>query len=308
MQRIRLLFLFLFLIPGAMCSAGLEEHYKKCEHKVDPPQMKGVDYIYLINLDKRPERLEACLKQLLPYGISPYRFSAVVGKEIPPRVLNEIGLIYCEGMDEDRWVNYYPPTGNGTKEYDYLREACYGKTYFAPWMGLGAIGCTLSHLSILQDAYDSGYETIWVMEDDICIKEDPHKISGLIEKLDMLCGKDGWDVFYTDNDESFPSDTDLEPPLWWMWRPDNGLPSSCAAYARRRMVSEDFAKIGSRWRTHSMIIRRSGMKKILDYEKRNHIFSPYDHEIAMAPTIQLYMLRYPLVTWSESPSDIQGKQ
>lgn len=30
----------------------------------------------------------------------------------------------------------------------------------------------LSHLSVLKDALDSGYETIWVMEDDIHIIQD----------------------------------------------------------------------------------------------------------------------------------------
>jgi acetolactate synthase-1/2/3 large subunit len=40
----------------------------------------------------------------------------------------------------------------------------------------GAIGIALSHLSILQDAYDSGYETVWVMEDDVDIMQKVNKL------------------------------------------------------------------------------------------------------------------------------------
>jgi len=54
-----------------------------------------------------------------------------------------------------------------------------------------------------------------------------------------------------------------------------------------------------------MIIRRSGMKKILAYERENLFFIPFDHEIAVPPNIQLYMLRYPLEPYLESYSDIQ---
>src|SRR5207237_6605093 len=75
-----------------------------------------------------------------------------------------------------------------------------GKTYFVHCMALGAIGCSLSHISVLQDAYDSGYETIWVMEDDVEVLDDPHRLSDLVSELDTLVGPDRWDVLFTDVD------------------------------------------------------------------------------------------------------------
>ena len=307
MKKTFLSFFLLSCFSLNVCTANFEDNFKKCENKTDLPKVRNIDYIYLINLDKRTDRLEASLKELAPYGIRPYRFSAVYGKDLSPKALNEVGLQFHEGMEADRWVHSFSPDGNGSLEYDYLRQSCYGKSYIATWMRIGAVGCTLSHSSVLQDAYDSGYETIWVMEDDISVKKNPHEISELVDKLDALCGKEGWDVLYTDDDPPFPRETNLTQQLWWMWRPDNGI-SDYTPYAQRKKVSEDFVKIGTRWRTHSMIIRRAGIKKILDYEKKNHMFIPYDHEISLVPTIQLYMLRYPLVTWAESSSDIFVQQ
>ena len=45
-----------------------------------------------------------------------------------------------------------------------------------------------------------GYETIWVMEDDIEVLMDPEMISELIDELDAAVGKKRWDVFFTDQD------------------------------------------------------------------------------------------------------------
>ena len=41
------------------------------------------------------------------------------------------------------------------------------------------------------------------------------------------------------------------------------------------------------------------------FKTANGLFFPYDHEIGFVEGIQLYMLRYPVVSWMASPSDIQ---
>ena len=137
----------------------------------------------------------------------------------------------------------------------------------------------------------------------------------LIEKLDQLVGKDGWDILYTDLDTSDAPlyseindfESDLKGDLWFFWRPDIDL-SDRSHFAKRTILSEDFIKIGGRMRTHSMIIRRSGMKKILDFEKSHHIFIAYDHELATVPDIQMVSLRYNLVTHAPSLSDTYTSQ
>lgn len=58
------------------------KHFKKIDDKRDDEkfQIKNIDFIYLINLDRRPERLEQSLKQLEPYQIRPVIERTAVGE------------------------------------------------------------------------------------------------------------------------------------------------------------------------------------------------------------------------------------
>ncbi len=297
---IKTIILLLFSLSGW---GSIEKHFKHAENKTpQTQQIKNIDYIYTINLDKRPERWEKALSQLKPYHITPYRFSAVYGLNLSPQALAEIGMTFRPGMEADRWVIHFPEEESGQLDYDFLREECLGKSYFSRWTSRGAIGCTMSHLSVLQDAYDAGYETIWVLEDDFLIVRDPHQLGALIDKLDALVGKAGWDILYTDGTAQ-ECNQDSPSQLWYLWRPDLSL--DLKALGKKQKISEEFAKIGNRTGTYSMVIRRSGMKKILDFEKARGMFIPFDHELAIVPHIQLYGLRFPLITYYDGPSDVQ---
>lgn len=303
-------FFSLALFTACFCQAELSHHLKVDTGEKTEEGLRNIDFIYLINLDQRAEKLEKCLSQLKPYGISPHRFSAVNGWSLSRGALNDLGVKFLPGMLSGEWVVYFPLEGQ--RVFDFLREECYGKTFFSRWMTPGTIGCALSHLSVLQDAYDSGYQTIWIMEDDILVERDPRLLSSLIDKLNALVGKEGWDILYTDIDtldkplytEENDFESDLKGDLWFFWRPDINL-SDRSSFAKRSLLSEDFMKIGSRMRTHSMVISRSGMKKILEFEKRHRLFIPYDHELAIVPDIQMFSLRYDLVTHDVSSSDTQ---
>ena len=68
--------------------------------------------------------------------------------------------------------------GNEYISYEIMKEV--GVAYYCHSLSRGAIGCLMSHLSILQDAWDSGYETIWIIEDDIKVVSNPHELSYLV--------------------------------------------------------------------------------------------------------------------------------
>src|SRR5208282_677150 len=205
----------------------LEKYFKKA---VDKPQSNGirkVDFIYMISLNHY--RFRMSIKQLSQYDIHPYHFEAVNGSTLPQETINQLGTpTFCGGMSRRK------------------------------------IGILLSHLSVLQDAYESGYETIWVMEDDIQVIRNPRILSDLIDKLDGLVGD--WDLLYTDI-EAKASNGKVVPCLAISPRP-NFPPQPLAYYLRRRRLSEDFTEIGMRYGCYSMIIRRSGIKKILEYFKK----------------------------------------
>ncbi len=304
-KLLALLFSF-FFINGY---AGIEDCYRKLENKLGSGGMKNIDYIYLINLDQRPEKWANCLDQLLPYGILPERFPGIYGWSLSPAVLNDMAVKFQHGMWTGKEsVMHFPMDGDGTPQWVFLSGAFYGKGCLSGWTVKGTLGCTLSHLSILKDAYDSGYNTIWIMEDDIAVYEDPHILSDLIEELDQLVGQGGWDALYTDyNFLAVDKSKDLSsqiPSLYW--RPD--MPYLDVRFlADYTELGEKFVKIGSRMRNHSIIYSRSGIERIVNFYKARNNFLPFDNEIALIPGIRLYTLKKAIVSFNETTSDTRSR-
>lgn len=128
-----------------------------------------VDCVYVINLERRPEKWARAKYFLNSYFIYPNRVNAFDGW-----LLTDI--------EKERLRGHYS---------DRLRG--------------GQIGCIVSHLSAIKDAYDRGFNCIWVCEDDIFIYENPHELSVILFKLESLIPD--WDVLYTDIDAKHPDGT-----------------------------------------------------------------------------------------------------
>lgn len=271
--------------------------------------MENIDYIYLINLDQRPERWRNSINQLMRYDIYPERFPGIYGWSLSPYELNAMALTFQHGMwTGPESVMHFRLDGDGTPEWIYLSGDCYGKGCFSGWTVKGTIGCTLSHLSVLNDAYLSGYEVIWVLEDDFIVIEDPHQLSFLVDELNTSLGKDGWDVFYTDYDAfTVDPNRDLlsQIPIFY-WRPD--MPGRDMRFlAEISHLGNHFTKIGSRMRLHSTIYSRCGIEKILAFYRRHGNFLPFDTEIALIPGIRLYTSRKNIVSVHEVDSDTRAR-
>src|SRR5579863_7202687 len=239
--------LILALVCFANLNAGIEKYFKKAENKSDGHSMNGIDFIYMINLDPRPERYERTMNALRPYGINPYRFSAVNGWQLSFEALDELGIIYEDGMPHGPIASVYRhKNGKEHMSYEVMKEP--GVAYYAHSLSRGAIGCLLSHLSIMQDAYDSGYHTIWIMEDDIRVVSDPHEISSLLRILDTV--EPDWDVLFTDNEIKGGNGpvpcTVIRPRPLVQIQP-------LEYYLNRRNVHADIVKIGMRFGSASMV-------------------------------------------------------
>lgn len=279
------------MLAMALLRGDIEDHLRKIEDKSDCHAFHNIDFVYLINLDERPEKLKLSLDQLTPYDIRPYRFSAVNGWKLSLETINDLGLKFSLEMEGDFMATSYHLDGNFKPSHEPLQT--YGQTYFCHCMSLGAIGIAMSHLSILQDAYDAGYETIWVMEDDVQVLKDPRVLPDLIAKLDELVGKDNWDVLFTDRDIR---DAEGNPKAcyWGAKRPD--ISSSQLNNFAQRTVTGEFCQVGARWGAHSMILRRCGIKKLLQYFKAHQIFFPYDMDFIFPPGIKLFSLLEDIVS------------
>lgn len=286
--------LFSFLL-NAVIIGEIFDHLKPITDKPHdfwhPHQMHNIDFIYMINLDKRPEKLARSLAQLAPYGIVPYRFSAIEGKALSLETLNDIGVKFDATMKQGLLGRNYQISEDGLLIYKQEIMQT-GKVYFEQNLCLGAIGCVLSHLSILQDAYNSNYQTIWVMEDDIDVLKDPRIISTLIDRLDAYVGD--WDILFTDID--FRNSLGQHVPcLAYGLRP-NYNPIFPEMDFLKEGVSNDFDRIKARYGTHSMIVRRSGIEKLLNFVYAYSIFLPIDLDYILPEDIKLYSLKYDLVS------------
>lgn len=280
----------LLLLASQLQASNIQDFFKSAPGKIEGSQLRNIDFIYMINLDQRPEKFASSLQHLRFYDIEPYRFSAVNGWELTLNTINELGVCLEPWMSAGGLGTYY--ADNFEPKHEQVNV--WGRNYFCHCMSPGAIGIVLSHLSILQDAYDSDYKTIWVMEDDIEIKQAPSILSDLIDRLDNIVGQDGWDILFTDPDTKNNQNVYV-PSYGFAWRP-NYFPSDPGRFAMRTDISPDFRRIGARFGAYSMIVRRSGMKKILDFFKTFKIFLPYDIEFVLPNDIRLYAVTYDIVS------------
>jgi GR25 family glycosyltransferase involved in LPS biosynthesis len=301
-------FTHLFILTFFFCfniSAEFIDHLKKAPGKSAVHSMRNIDFIYMINLDRRTEKFRQASSELLRWGISPYRFSAVNGWELSVEALNEVGFKFQPGMTPLLGTAYPMGLGFRIASHEFMTE--FGKTYFCHCMPPGAIGCALSHISVLKDAWDSGYETIWVMEDDIEAIGDPNRISYLIDELDSLVGKEQWDVLLTDKDWRAGVDKYVQAS-GAQKRPDMNCSSEerySNKYTTNKVISQNFKQVSARFGTHSMIIRRSGIKKLLEFSVQRKIYLPYDMENYLPPGIKRYSFTFDLITNMLNPeSDI----
>lgn len=291
--------LALILTSFFFCSfsyGALQDHLKRAEGKGNDHKIRNIDFIYMINLDKRPEKHALSKQYLKKYEINPFRFSAINGQELPIEVINDVGVKYRPGMTPLLSATFVVEEGVKIRNREFMKE--YGKTYFCPDMSLGAIGCALSHISVLQDAYDSNYETIWIMEDDIEVLSDPHRLSDLIDELDNLVGADHWDVLFTDYDDRIGLGEYI-PHHGLPKRPDldygNDYEKKLKGAAATQ-INEHFRKIEVRFGSFSMIIRRSGIIKLLEFAKMHNFYLHYDGDMYLPSKIQHYGLTFDLVT------------
>jgi GR25 family glycosyltransferase involved in LPS biosynthesis len=313
--------IWLFFLFFSSLFGGVDAHFKKAEGKEEGRSIRNIDFIYMINLDERPEKFEMCLEQLILYGIHPYRFSAVNGWQLTLDDINDVGVKFAPEMAGGFYATRFRLKENGERYFSETQECSnpecpcngpyvrhhepighYGFTYFCHCPSPGMIGIALSHLSILQDAYDSGYETIWVMEDDIELIKDPRLLSVMIDKLDALVGHSGWDILFTDRDTK--NNDGVYVPCWSFAQRPNFTPPNPYKFERKQEISPDFRSIGARYGAYSMIIRRSGMEKLLRFFKEYQIYLPFDMDYTLPPGIRLFTVLDDIVsTRPKSPSD-----
>jgi GR25 family glycosyltransferase involved in LPS biosynthesis len=271
----------------------IEQHLSQVRNKSPEHKIDNIDFIYMINLDERPEKFAQASTELSFYGIYPYRFSAVNGWKLSTDVLNQVGVKFRSDFGQEKFLGsiYREIDGQECLGNEIIRAD--GQTFFTLGMSHGAIGIILSHLSILQDADDSNYQTIWVMEDDVEAVGNPLQISELIPRLDALVPD--WDILFTDTDTKDRAGNHVACRAIAA-RPNFSIPPLSSYLQYFYPVSEEFSRIGMRYGAYSMIVRRSGIKKILQHFKTYGIFIPYDMDIWLNQELKMYCVNKDIVS------------
>lgn len=223
----------------------------------EPSGLVGVNCIYLINLDRRPERLARMKNTFKQYALHVQRFAAIDGQQLT----------------------------NATK-----------KALFGPYpvrMTNGAIGCLLSHLSILYDAYERGFACIWILEDDVMMREDPQVFVPLLETLNKQDPE--WDLFFTDVDAKDGEGNYVTPCNALLPLRPNQPSRSMSYYQKKEAIGSHFYRIRQRFGTWSMFVSRKGMQKLLDYYQHVYLWYPYDLDLFYAPHLRCYTTRRDIV-------------
>ena len=222
--------------------------------------IEDIDCIYYINLDIRPEKRKRLEEQFSYSELNATRVQGVNGWLLSRKAVKKL---------------------RGKHEYD-------------PQLTRGAIGCALGHFSIWKDAYERDLERIWVMEDDVIFMNSPHTISGILAKLSAI--DPDWDILYTDSDTRDWDGTYLRqthlPPTNYPGVVDMGPDN----YFFREEVAENIERINIRIGAYSLIISKSGLKKLLDFHKDKPIWTHADVSIHLVPGIRQYALKKPLAT------------
>lgn len=307
------LFFFSFLFGALGLSATPYDVLRPFSPPIKDEQIEGIDAIYLINLDKRPEKLEKSLNELKRFNLKAHRFAAINGWALSQDELDSIALNISPEMQLGRWACQLKQNKNLPKEYYFLDKSSVNKPFMSIFLTQGLVGCLMSHLNIIKNAYDAGFLRVLVLEDDIKIFQDPHILSDLIKDLDCKIGGSNWDILHTDLDHRdsrilFDANdfvTDLKGlDLAWFYRPD--IMPDQKKLTKRTQIDQNFVKIGSRMRTHALIYNRTGMKKILDFYKSHGHFIPIDHEFCSIPNINIFSLAYDVISFEEIYSDTRG--
>lgn len=214
-----------------------------------------IDCIYVLNLDFRTEKWQNTKTACERYNLGINRVSAINGCNLSKDTHKEL-------------VSPYP-----------IR------------MTPGALGCLLTHISILKDASDREFSIIWIMEDDVEFLEDPKQLTNLLSSLFIIDPE--WDIFYTDTDfrkqDGYLRCVGLDP------RPGQKL-HPLQYYLTRDCCHKDIMRIRIRYGTHSMILSKKGIKKILEYYTSRPIWTVIDAETHYIPGIRQYSSRRDIVS------------
>jgi len=177
-------------------------------------KISGIDFIYVITA-KKCHRFNDFKRSFAKYGVNPYRFTSFS----PSSISSDTMFRTCvHGSRRYKRIKSNKLSIHRGKPVLNKRKMSSSKAgYIHRNMSIKALSRALSHLSIIRDAYVSGYETIWIMDSATKLRKDPSILSSYISRANKEIPD--WTSIYTDYSERDASDY-VEPIMKFYWRPD----------------------------------------------------------------------------------------
>jgi len=221
-----------------------------------------IDKIYVINLEHRKDRKKEIMEELSKMKVDDLGkveiFRGIVPNE---EILN-------------KWnPNFVKPLPDWTKKQN-LNEKKYR---------IGALGCLLSHFTIIQKAYANDYDNILIFEDDALFKKKDKSLPEILKKYDIFFDKivKEYGIFYLGGNNS--------------------------EFGMRKIIDNIYLTYGT-YTTSSYIISKDCMKFVIDnltgYPKE---IDKFYQEIVQKKKY-CFTIHPPIVVQRESHSDITDKQ
>jgi GR25 family glycosyltransferase involved in LPS biosynthesis len=228
---------------------------------------KNIDQTYVINLDLRYYKWERTRDQLEKYGIQATRVSGINGWKMDRELMKEIR------KESLKW----------------------------PCLSDGQLGCFLSHLAVLKDAFKRQYQCIWVLEDDIIPLEDLAELDELVAKMEVFDPE--WDLLFTNINNRIEGRMDKAMLTFEMVMGPTFDYTLFKTPVFTPHENEDFRRIYCRLGTYSMIFSQRGIKKYLEYFEKEKIFFPIDMQLHCCPDRHVYISKKEYLMYDKKDSD-----
>ena len=230
MKKLKVLFFFCLISSKLLTeNSPVLSYLKSIELENSYSGLEKIDSIYIINLKRRPDRKKNMEAIFSKNHLLPNFFDAIDGRNLTQ---NDFNILTAKGRAPSLWNR-------------------------------NQVGCLLSHLSIIKDAFDRNYECIWICEDDVKFVGSPNLLSSYINELNSL--DQNWGCLYTDTTTHGRHFPQMRQAL----RNGQICPKNLN---EMKKINKHFLFEGFRFLTHSWIFSRKGMKLVLDYYSKYYLF------------------------------------
>ncbi len=257
------------------------------------------DAVYVINLDRSPDRLKKISKQLNDIGIKFRKFKAIDGNKL--KIVN-----VKTGQTEDPKTFTIKKKFENNDEYIVSTESCSAKyktdkKICNRYLCYGEIGCAMSHLGIMHDIVKNNFRKTIILEDDIIFEKnfkDDLKLTliNTPDNFDILFLDVGMNAYYVDLDLPVNERVYIANPA--------RLLRNFAQISDNKYLAT-ISETNNLWGTHAYCVSLGGAKKIIS--SYNPIIEPIDEHLFHNPEInnsrtKRYVARKKMLYISDEPS------